>query len=61
MPQRWLDLFMLVIALGLMVAAARTAVTTRSTLVRAVIVAIMILTFALMFWNLLTHGGLHAV
>jgi hypothetical protein len=61
MQQGSIDLITLGVAAVLMTLAAWTAVTTRSRVIRVVLIAIMFIMLALMLWNLAIHGGMHAV
>jgi len=56
-----LDVITLAVAAALLLLAAWTAINTQSRAVRLALITIMIVVFALMAWNLATHGGLHAV
>jgi hypothetical protein len=56
-----LDLVTLSIALLLLSLAVWVAATTRSRVVRAALILIVAIVIALMWWNLATRGGLHAV
>jgi inner membrane protein involved in colicin E2 resistance len=55
------DLIALAVTAIVMVFVFWTAVTTRSNVMRFVLITIALMMAALMVWNLSTHGGYHAV
>jgi len=55
------DLITLAVTAIVMVFVFWTAVTTRSNVMRFVLITIALIMAGLMVWNLSTHGGYHAV
>lgn len=61
MNQSTIDLIALLVAVALLALVFRAAARTRSGLMRLALLGFAALVLALMAWNLMVRGGLHAV